>query len=1137
MKQTWKQIGSLILSVCMVLTMLPMMVFAHIEEIGSDDPPEFSGEIIDFVNLDADVDTQTVTESVYAPETTVPPEEITVPQAHGGELMGTDTVTPDNYSELEDALRSDTPKTIEINDNFTLNSEIIVGANHTLSIPSGKTIYLAGSCKLSVPLDIELAVEGGGKLVCHDTSSTTISVDGALTLNNIDFEVHSTGNQVNPDGKLSATNCNFKIVNSLGFSIASLGELEITGGTLDISNTGDYTTGIVSFSEIPISISNCNVELNSQGNNVTAIQGDMYVEDSEISIKVKGNNSSKGISYSKSLIFHSSSVAIDNQSNSTGIHSYGGYGEDSEFKIINGSIVQVEHQGSGTGIFIAPTTIGAASLIIDDSILELYPGGIVGLDLENGAKLKGSNNGKVVFNQGSEVYGIPNIIKDRGVLVTSSGWITVGASPEDPVDNAISEGEYTWNGTYFTKDGTIPAPTYTATLNIYMDNIPYMDSTPYTLKLSDSETTVTMTGIGTSTRTSIVPNGTWKVYDLTGYTGVDIVISGAPNSTRFDQYSGSYSVATHGTATGGSFDAVVTFVGGGSHSYNFDTGLPDLYYKGDAVTFTATGAGAINYTYQWSGTHGGVSIIGTGSTYAIPYVTGTIDIICTITGNDAQPVTYTVTLKANGGDSLNPDTLTTGMDGKLSSLPTPTRGGRYSFKGWFTSASGGTRVTTSTVFNANTTIYAQWTDTSGGGSNGEGPSSGGSTTAPTKPTPEKKTDQPVTVSAPVTATVGTDGTASAIISDKTITEAITKAQGKNPTEISIELNVTMPKGAASLTALLTKNSLKSLINADVTSLQLIGAPVSLEFDLDALKEIRSQSDGDISINISPAAGLSDDAKALIGNRPVYNITISTTGNGETKDITDLGNGTATLYIPYVPIQNEVESYLFGVYVDNNGNASRIKDSAYDADMGGIILPTWHFSVYGVGYTAPSGKFTDVGTNWGKESIDYVVGRGLLSGTSETTFSPDTHMTRGMLVTALGRLEEADVKDYTTNSFTDIKADSAFRPYIEWAYSSGIVQGIGNQQFAPDRAITREEIAVIFQNYAKATDYKLPIIHETTAYADADHIGSIYEAAVTAMQQAGIMTGATDNRFNPKSNATRTEVSTMLHRYIKLTINK
>lgn len=74
---------------------------------------------------------------------------------------------------------------------------------------------------------------------------------------------------------------------------------------------------------------------------------------------------------------------------------------------------------------------------------------------------------------------------------------------------------------------------------------------------------------------------------------------------------------------------------------------------------------------------------------------------------------YTVTFNATGG-SVTPATGTTGADGKLSTLPTPTRSD-YSFKGWYTAASGGTQVTTDTVFTQNTTIYAQWNYTGGSG--------------------------------------------------------------------------------------------------------------------------------------------------------------------------------------------------------------------------------------------------------------------------------------------------------------------------------------------------------------------------------------------------------------------------------------
>ena len=435
------------------------------------------------------------------------------------------------------------------------------------------------------------------------------------------------------------------------------------------------------------------------------------------------------------------------------------------------------------------------------------------------------------------------------------------------------------------------------------------------------------------------------------------------------------------------------------------------------------------------------------------------------------------------------------------------------------------------------TVTAIWSYNGGGG--------GGSYTPdiPATIIPEKKPDQPVMATAPVTATRGTNGTASATIPEKAITDAIAKAQadaraqGKTANGISVALNVTMPKGTTSLAATLTRNSLNGLVSAGVTEFEISGAPVSLSLDLNALKEIQKQSSGDISITIAPATGLSKEAKALLGNRPVYSVTISYVDkNGKTQTITSLGSGTATLSIPYTPGKNEAVGYLFGVYVDAKGKAQRISGSAYDANSGSLLIPAGHFSVYGVGYTAPSAKFTDIGTHWGKEAIDYVVGRGLLSGTSKTTFAPDTAMTWGMLVTALGRLAGVDVKAYTTNSFTDVKASSTFHPYIEWAYKKGIVQGIGNQQFAPDRAITREEIAVIFANYAKATGYKLPVTREAVTYADASSIGSIYKAAVTAMQQAGIMMGEQNNRFNPKSNATRAEVSATLHRYIKLTID-
>ena len=74
---------------------------------------------------------------------------------------------------------------------------------------------------------------------------------------------------------------------------------------------------------------------------------------------------------------------------------------------------------------------------------------------------------------------------------------------------------------------------------------------------------------------------------------------------------------------------------------------------------------------------------------------------------------YTITFDVNGGSGTIPSQTTSGQ--KLSSLPTATHSGSYSFDGWYTAASGGTQITTAYVFSANTTVYAHWTYIGGGG--------------------------------------------------------------------------------------------------------------------------------------------------------------------------------------------------------------------------------------------------------------------------------------------------------------------------------------------------------------------------------------------------------------------------------------
>ena len=505
--------------------------------------------------------------------------------------------------------------------------------------------------------------------------------------------------------------------------------------------------------------------------------------------------------------------------------------------------------------------------------------------------------------------------------------------------------------------------------------------------------------------------------------------------------------------------------------------------------------------------------------------------------SDSAQTSFTVNFYSNGALYTSRSVINGSVLG--GSWPTNPTQSNYIFSGWFTGQNGaGMRYTYSSVITADVDLYANWNYSGGSGDGSSSSSNGPNVTILS----DKKPDQPVIAGFSATPTVNSSGHATVTISQQSLEDAIAKAlanakaQGKTANGIGVSLDVKMPKGASSLNLTLSQSALQSLVNGNVQSLEIGGGIASLNLDLETLGEIQKQSAGNVIITIKPVKNLSAAAKKLIGTRPVYDVTVSYVKYGKTVTITSLGKGSAILSIPYAPNRNEAIGWLFGVYVDGNGQATRIPDSAYDANSRSIILSGNHFSIYGVGYTSPAEKYADIATHWAKEGIDYVVGRGLFSGTTDTSFSPDTAMDLKMLVTVLGKLVGADVSAYKTSIFTDVAAGKYYLPYVEWAYKKGIISGTGNGKFAPERAVTREEIALILQNYAKATGYTLPVTCEAITFADNSSIASAYANAIRSMQQTGIMVGGSGNKFNPKAGATRAEVASMLHRYVKLTLD-
>jgi len=179
-------------------------------------------------------------------------------------------------------------------------------------------------------------------------------------------------------------------------------------------------------------------------------------------------------------------------------------------------------------------------------------------------------------------------------------------------------------------------------------------------------------------------------------------------------------------------------------------------------------------------------------------------------------------------------------------------------------------------------------------------------------------------------------------------------------------------------------------------------------------------------------------------------------------------------------------------------------------------------------TAPA--YADAADHWAKNDIDYAAGHELIAGTGATTFSPDTAITRADFLMALGKLSDADVSGYKTSSFTDVKETDPAMPYIQWAVQNEIATGTGNNRFGPGQQITREQMALMTANYAKAMGLTLPEVRQIVNFADDAKISSWAKDAVKAVQRADIISGRPNNLFDPQGSVTRSEASAILHRF-------
>ncbi len=180
----------------------------------------------------------------------------------------------------------------------------------------------------------------------------------------------------------------------------------------------------------------------------------------------------------------------------------------------------------------------------------------------------------------------------------------------------------------------------------------------------------------------------------------------------------------------------------------------------------------------------------------------------------------------------------------------------------------------------------------------------------------------------------------------------------------------------------------------------------------------------------------------------------------------------------------------------------------------------------------NGAYSDISADfWGFNCAMWATKEGLMNGVDDGVFAPDKPMTRAMLVTVLYRFEgEPEIKSFAP--FKDITGDW-YMSAVSWAYENDIVNGVSADRFEPDDSITREQIATIFYRFSEHKGYD--VSYDDTDFEFSD-IGDIQGYAVAAMKWAfsqrlitGVANGA-DSVLNPAGNASRAQVATILYRF-------
>lgn len=279
-------------------------------------------------------------------------------------------------------------------------------------------------------------------------------------------------------------------------------------------------------------------------------------------------------------------------------------------------------------------------------------------------------------------------------------------------------------------------------------------------------------------------------------------------------------------------------------------------------------------------------------------------------------------------------------------------------------------------------------------------------------------------------------------------------------------------------------------------------------------------DSDVDIHV--------DFTEAVSEHIVY---VDKAANGLLKADTTWAADGQIVYVTATPDTGYVLSSLFV----KTAKGDQLK--VYEAKKAGVYyfyMPDQYVTVSA--YFAPAASalpFNDVAyTSWYYDAVKFVYDKGIMDGVSYYRFAPDATITRGMVVTMLWRMAGEPYE--AAAGFTDVAAGRYYTTAVAWAARNGIVEGMTATTFAPDQAITREQLASILYRYAKWLGFS-GYGSDISGYTDAGKVSSYAYDAMSWAVRSGVVTGTSAKVLDPQGTASRAAAAQMFmnfYNYIK-----